>query len=404
MKPRLVTIGLTVAVAVASWASCSSSTSAPPGPPADAGRGTSRVGAGAPPSTGGGGGSGGKVDAAVGADGASDAVAGGVDGGSRADGAGDASEAGASDLRPARDAASLPDGPYRYPDPAGQLCGDSKHTLAKSPAEVLVVLDRSDSMEDFTIPPATKWDDARDAVKLVMAANPGIAWGIKLFPTGDVGCDLKPGVEVPTQFGAADSVAAVMDGAGPPMEFLGMGTPTDKAINVAAGYLKSVKSALPRYMVLVTDGIPNCSDEDPATTIKAIADAAAAGFQTFVIGIGNALGADIPTLDKMAVAGGKPRAGMPRFYPAANRAELNAALASITVSITTCVFPLAAPPLDPDYVGVTVDARLIPRDPSHAQGWDYTRNGTAVEIFGSECTDLRSGAAMTVGVHFGCPN
>jgi hypothetical protein len=123
-----------------------------------------------------------------------------------------------------------------------------------------------------------------------------------------------------------------------------------------------------------------------------------------VIGIGDDQGADIPTLDRMAVAGGKPRAGMPRFYPAANRAELDAVLEAITVSITTCVFPLAAPPLDREYVGVTVDSRLIPRDPSHVQGWDYTMNGMAVEIFGSECTDLKNGAAMSVGVHFGCPN
>jgi hypothetical protein len=66
--------------------------------------------------------------------------------------------------------------------------------------------------------------------------------------------------------------------------------------------------------------------------------------------------------------------------------------------------PVAAPPLDRDYVGVTVDSRLIPRDPSHVQGWDYTKNGMAVEILGSECNDLKSGAALSVGVHFGCPN
>jgi hypothetical protein len=95
---------------------------------------------------------------------------------------------------------------------------------------------------------------------------------------------------------------------------------------------------------------------------------------------------------------------MPRFYPVANRAELDAVLQAITVAITTCVFPLAAPPLDRDYVGVTVDSRLIPRDPSHVQGWDYTMNGKSVEIFGSECADLKSGAAMSVGVHYGCPN
>jgi hypothetical protein len=72
----------------------------------------------------------------------------------------------------------------------------------------------------------------------------------------------------------------------------------------------------------------------------------------------------------MAVAGGKPRAGMPKFYAAVNRAELYAALAAITLAISNCVFPLAVPPLDSGFVGVRVDGQLIPRDPAHAQGWD----------------------------------
>jgi hypothetical protein len=32
----------------------------------------------------------------------------------------------------------LPDGPYRYPDPAGALYGNTKHALARTPAEVMI--------------------------------------------------------------------------------------------------------------------------------------------------------------------------------------------------------------------------------------------------------------------------
>jgi hypothetical protein len=175
---------------------------------------------------------------------------------------------------------------------------------------------------------------------------------------------------------------------------------------VAAGYLKTVTTPLPKYMILVTDGEPSCdeNDDDPESTIRAIKDAAAAGLPTFVIGFEeNDDPGAVETLDRMAVAGGRPRPGMRRFYPAANRADLDAALHAITLSLTSCVFPLAVPPLDPGFVGVTVDDQLIPRDPTHAQGWDYAMKGSAIEIFGSACADLKSGASMSVGIHYGCP-
>jgi hypothetical protein len=401
MKRRPMTIGLALAL----LAGCSVSKTPPPGPGVDArpGAGGGAAAAAAPTGTGGGGGNGGGGGIAGGGGTGAEldaAVNGTADAGPDADAGRDG-----ADLPPARDARALPDGPYRYPDPSGALCGDTRHTLAKTPAEVMLVLDRSGSMAELTIPPSTRWDDATAAVNGALAANPQLAWGIKLFPTGDTVCGLSPNVEVPAQFGTPAAIARVIDRAGPPKDKLGQGTPTDKVIKVVAGHLKAVTAPLPKYIILVTDGVPSCAAnlaDDPGTTITAIKDAAAAGIPTFVIGVGyddQGLG----TLDQMAVAGGKPRTGMPKFYPAANRAELDDALAAITLAITTCVFPLAIPPLDPEFVGVTVDGQLIPRDPAHAEGWDYLGGGMGVQIFGSACTDLKNGTAMSVGIHYGCP-
>ena len=316
-------------------------------------------------------------------------------------------EGGAADLRPTRDTTPLPDGPYHYPDPAGQLCGNTKHTLAKSTAQVMLVLDRSSSMTDPIIPPTSKWDDAKDAVERAMAANPNIAWGLKLFPTGTPEvdnegkeCDVSGTVEVPPGFGTPAAIAAAMARSAPHDL---SGTPTDRAMNVAASGLKASTIPLPRYIVLVTDGVPTCAGEGPGEAIKAIAAAAAAGIPTFVIGIWDSDIDSIATLDKMAIAGGKPRAELRKYYPANNRAQLDGALAAITLAITNCVFPLAVPPLDANFVGVTVDGQLIARDPTHAEGWDYVTNGKGVEIFGSACADLKNGAAQSVGVHYGCP-
>jgi hypothetical protein len=396
MKRRRMTIGLALAL----LAGCSGSKTAPSGAAADASRGGGSSTGGRPgdgTGTGGASSAGGEVDAAVAgiADAAPDA-AGGVDGSG-------------ADLRPSRDATPLPDGTYRYPDPAGQLCGDTKHTLAKTTAQVMLVLDRSSSMTDPIIPPTTKWDDAKAAVEGVMAANPNIAWGLKLFPTrtADVvnegsECDVSAKAEVPTGFGTPAAIAATMDGAAP-NEL--SGTPTGRAVEVAASSLKSSTIPLPKFMVLVTDGVPTCKgpiapEQNAINTLEA---AVAAGIPTFVIGIWDSSIESIAVLDKLAIAGGKPRAEMHKYYPANNRAQLDGALAAITLAITNCVFTLAVPPLDPAFVGVTVDGQLIPRDPTHAQGWDYAMNGKGVEIFGVACTDLKKGTALSVGIHYGCP-
>jgi hypothetical protein len=390
---------LTVGLAIALGAACSGSKTAPQGPGVDSSAGRTGGRAGHETGSGGGSGSGGEA----GTRGEVDAATGGM-----ADAARDAGDASGLDLRAVRDATPLPDGPYRYPDPAGALCGDTKHTLAKTPAQVVLVLDRSTSMLDVAVPPASKWQDATAAVEDAMAANPNIAWGIKMFPTTipgldpfDHDCEVTPELEVPPGFGTPAAIAAAMDRTPPPYA---SGTPTDRAMNVAAGFLQKSTTPLPKYIVLVTDGVPNCTgDGKPDKAIKAIAGAAAAGIPTFVLGIFEDDDQAIATLDKMAEAGGKPRVGLAKFYPAVSRAQLDAALAAITLAITNCVFPLAVPPLDPGFVGVTVDGQLIPRDPAHAQGWDYVMNGKGVEIFGAACTDLKKGTALSVGIHYGCP-
>jgi hypothetical protein len=400
---------MTIGLAVTLLAACSGpkSTRGVSGPAADASGVASdtgrRAGTGGGASTGGAGGSGtatgagAELDAAAGVtDVGPDAPSGGVDGG-------------ANDLRPTRDATPLPDGPYRYPDPAGPLCGDTRHTLARTTAQVTLVLDRSSSMTDPIIPPTSKWDDAKAAVEGAMAANPQIAWGLKLFPTGTPEvdsegkeCDVSATVEVPPGFGTPAAIAAAMDRSAP-NEL--SGTPTDRAVTVAASSLKASKLALPRYILLVTDGIPNCPGDEVGldNTLKALEAAAAAGLPTFVIGIWDSNIDSIAMLDRMAVAGGRPRAGMRKYYAANNRGQLDASLAAITQAITNCVFPLAVPPPDANFVGVTVDGQLIPRDPTHAEGWDYLGSGKGVEIFGSACSELKNGTAQSVGVHYGCP-
>ena len=296
----------------------------------------------------------------------------------------------------------LPDGQFHYPSLDGKLCGSDEYTLPKFKAEVLVLLDRSGSMTG-KLGASTKWEDAAKVVKAAVTNSRNVSWGLKLFPTGSEACAASSTVEVPLAMGSAAAIATAVDGTGP----LGEGTPITATMKAAAAHLQSLTPSGRKHIVLVTDGAPTCRDGNPngrdeAQAIAAIDSAAKAGFQTLVVGIATAA-ADVATLDKMAVAGGAPRAGTPRYYPAGSQAELSAVLDGIIASLTPCVFPLANRPLDPNYVTVTVGTTPLIRDLSHQQGWDYVNNGAAIQIYGGACDDLKKGAASGAGIFYGCP-
>jgi hypothetical protein len=300
----------------------------------------------------------------------------------------------------------LPDGQFYYPSLDGKLCGSDEYQLPKFTAEVLVLLDRSGSMAGM-LGNSTKWDDAAAVVKATVTNSSNVSWGLKLFPTGSQACGASATVEVPLAPGSAAAIGIAVDGAGPPMGTLGEGTPITATMKAATTHLQSLTPTGPKHIVLVTDGAPSClngnpNSRDEAQAIAAIQSAAKAGFKTLVIGIATAA-ADVATLDKMAVAGGAPRAGTPRYYPAGSQAELSAVLDGIVASLTPCVFPLANRPLDPNYVTVTVGNAPLIRDLSHQQGWDYVNNGAAIQIYGNSCEDLKKGAAQGAGIFYGCP-
>jgi hypothetical protein len=292
-------------------------------------------------------------------------------------------------------------------------CGFEKFNLEHRPAELLLVLDRSGSMGDSLtgrrpMPgERTKWDEAIPAIDdVLMKTETQIMWGLKLFPVGDtMTCASSDGVNVPLAKNNAATLISTYKAAGP----LGDGTPTAETIKRAVAYLKATPSTNARYLVLATDGEPTCADgldgdlRDDAAAVQAVKDAATAGFHTFVIGIATGLGAGT-VLDNMAVAGLEPRAGAPRYYLAANRGDLIAALGTITGKVASCTFPLTTPPPSPNDVAVNIGTTRVSKDTTHSDGWDYTAGNTAIEVYGPTCDRVKAGAAGDeVSITFGCP-
>src|SRR5262249_52011866 len=145
---------------------------------------------------------------------------------------------------------------------------------------------------------------------------------------------------VPVGAGNARAIAGAISGTGP-----NGNTPTRDAITTGAAYLMSVADSNPKYLLLATDGLPNCpagcslTNPSSACTMTAPpaegraapdagAAAAAGGFPTFVVGVGMT-GADA-TLNAMAMAGGRPQTGAATaFYAVTDTTSLVTALNAI---------------------------------------------------------------------------
>ena len=364
---------LLVAASVASWVGCTA------------------VGAGGPSGSAGAGAGGASADGASGAPaGASSGVS-----GSSPLGGGGAFDAGASEAAPAPGLSA--DGPN---------CGLTHFAVERLPPSALIVLDKSTSMNDFAMGLLaclfgkcnSKWTDMTNALTSTVTATQGtIDWGLKFFPSDDA-CGVDDNVAAPVAPNNAMAVNAAIAAKKP-----SGATPTRLAIESAGRYLMGLTTPNPRYVVLATDGLPNCngpqSDADDAATIMAVTNLAAAGIPVFVIGVGT-LGNGDATLSAMAKAGGKPRAADPAYYPVTTSADLSAALAVIGGQIVSCTLPIMDPP-DPTNIAVEADGARVPH--SATEGWDYGPSGMTIELSGTWCTNYQNGMIKDVQTIFGCP-
>src|SRR5204863_5015600 len=165
-----------------------------------------------------------------------------------------------------------------------------------------------------------------------------VNWGLKFFASPNGGmCGVNPGADVAIAANNATAVNNAINGQTP-----GNSTPTRTAIDNGAAYLKTVTAPNPKFLLLATDGLPNCtpgcsgmtacSASDMAGAVNAVMTASAAGFPTFVVGIATTSDANSDTtLTQMANAGGHPRMGTPTYYPVMNQQDLVDALGQIVV-------------------------------------------------------------------------
>ena len=296
----------------------------------------------------------------------------------------------------------------------GGGCGNLTKVLQATVADILLVQDKSGSLNDdpndLTCTGGcganSKWALVTSAINQVVGATDAtVDGGLKFFATTNTGCVVNAGVEVAVGPSNAAAIANAIAAAAP-----GSSTPTRLAEQAAVAYLESLTDTNPKYILLATDGLPNCmpgatntNTDDSPGTIQAVGDALAAGFPTFVVGIGNTMGTTV--LNEMAIAGGEPQMGAATlFYQVGDTASLVATLSLIVGTTVSCTYDLGSPPAGASNAAITVlgDGAPIPKDAAHANGWDYEATGGAITIYGPTCDAIKARTLKTVSVTYIC--
>lgn len=323
-------------------------------------------------------------------------------------------------------------------EPEDGSCGGTTLLGSQIPINLLVVLDRSGSMDStpdgFSV---NKWDAIRDALGGALAARQDrLTVGLEVYPHDaneeiPLACDPDVCCTTPSDFGdavvvplaagesAVPTIVTTLEDMGP-----GGGTPTAAALSLALEYFDSAQGQAlqgDRFVLLATDGGPNCNADndcdaetctanidnnlpfttnqcDPSATgpsfcldsdntVAAAAALAEAGIQTIVVGIpGSEAYADV--LDAVAIAGGAPNTtGDDDYYAVTAEggvSGLENTLRDITTDlIRSCEIQLDSTPPDPRLVNVKIDGEFIPylivdgaepTDAGNPDGWTLDEN------------------------------
>jgi hypothetical protein len=298
--------------------------------------------------------------------------------------------------------------------PQGEVnCGLVVVDTVRKSADVLLVLDRSQSMEwsidqDCSCSSAgsdprcantanctTRWDAMSAALGTTLAGTSAINWGLKMFgpPTGTT-CAATSDVDVPVSTGSASTILQQMRAV-----TFSLGTPTAATLVAATSYLNSLGDTNKKVILLATDGEPNCGGNPPTLNSDDLAGAATAanhaywaGFPVYVVGIGP----NTSALTQLAAGGGTGD-----YIPASSPQQLLDAFTAVANEVGSCEFVASTSPPDPANIAVYVDKVLV--NQSASDGWSFGSSPASIVLGGSYCDRVLAGGSATVQLVFGCP-
>ena len=298
--------------------------------------------------------------------------------------------------------------------------------LAFRPADVLVLLDRSGSM-DTAYGSSTRYQSVATRLSdLVATYSAHVRFGYQEMP-GRQGCDgqLVSGCcASPPLVGIADDNALAVTAALASAQPMDGNTPTAASLQAALAYYETLADGIDnRFVLLATDGAPNCtlagalsSNAVSNATAAGCADAlsevsamVALGVRVIVLVVGPELAddasGDSACLDALAHAGGAAVSpGSPGFLVASDPQQLQMVIEQTFGGLTRppCSVHFRDKPDDIANIDVFLDGKRIPK--SLVDGWqiDSPTNPRGVIITGTYCQQIQTFQVTQVEAHYRC--
>jgi len=308
-------------------------------------------------------------------------------------------------------------------------CGMGSASAELTPVNMLVMFDRSASMDDNG-----KWPSATAALISFFEhpASAGLRVAFRFFPDREPGCnqdgcdpvrcsqvlvdiDALTAERAPTDAHEARLVNAI-ETAG---DRGGGGTPIHAALDGALRWATAHTQAFPdesTVVIFVTDGEPNgCNEDFDAISSLAASALSGAGVSTYAIGLE---GSSEAQMNQLAAAGGTD-SGIFIGNSANAEEELLAALNAIRGETLSCDFPMPRPAdpamtFDPARINVTFtpgngSAATFAQVPDAAgcggsSGWFYDQPSapTRITLCPTACERVRSDPEARLQILIGC--
>ena len=280
-------------------------------------------------------------------------------------------------------------------------CGAESFNLTAVPPNVLIVLDRSGSMDGAVQDSnKTRWEVAKEAIgQLVNTFNEDIRFGLDTYSSCIPGQECSAGsIVVPIGNLNAGPITGFLDGKD--LDYLcNSGDPETSTGNTLFALIGEPTLQDPQrsnVVLLITDGGENneCQKDTNGADAAGKLLAQALSVKTFVVGFSDDV---IDSLAGIAEAGGTMTP-----YNANNPASLELALTSIAGAVASCQFLLDTVPDDANKIFVFFDddPAGVPRDGNN--GWTHDPVTNTITFHGPACDAIKNGTVKDVDVVFGC--